>query len=119
MRLTAHVASSTIGHGLSRSAVKLLVVDDHTVFVETVAASTVADALAVLAGRFDAALVDHDLPDGKGTEVVRALRRAGFLGTIVAISALADGNAALVSAGADRVCAKGAFARIRAVLAGA
>ncbi len=109
---------------------KLLVVDDHTVFVETVVAqfladcevvvaSTVAEALDALPGRFDAALVDHDLPDGKGTAVVRALRRAGFPGTIVAISALADGNAALVSAGADRVCAKGAFARIRAVLAGA
>lgn len=106
---------------------KLLVVDDHTVFVETVVAEfladcavtvapTVADALAALPGRFDAALVDHDLPDGKGTDVVRALRGGGFEGTIVAISALAAGNEALVSAGADRVCAKGAFARIRAVL---
>jgi hypothetical protein len=39
-----------------------------------------------LSHTFDAVLVDYDLPDGKGTDVVRALCAMGFRGNIVAVS---------------------------------
>src|SRR5688500_7115028 len=61
---------------------------------------------------YDAVLVDYDLDDGKGDAAVRWLRGAGYAGTIVAISAHAEGNEALLAAGADRVCRKSDFARI-------
>lgn len=55
---------------------------------------------------FDAVLVDYDLPDGKGTEVVRQLRANRFKGRIVAVSAKDEGNAELRSAGAHAICKK-------------
>ena len=66
--------------------------------------------------RFDALLVDHDLDDGKGDRAVARAREMGYEGTIVAVSARDDGNQALVAAGADAVCGKMEFKRIRSVL---
>lgn len=61
---------------------------------------------------FDAILVDYDLGDGKGDRVVRWARGRGYTGKIIAISARAEGNEALVAAGADAICNKLDFASI-------
>ena len=109
---------------------RILFVENHAVFARTVVAEflaglqvTIAPSLAearrqFMVGPFDVVLVDFDLDDGKGDELVRELRAAGFAGKIVAISAHAQGNARLLAAGADAVCPKGQFREIRRVLAG-
>jgi CheY-like chemotaxis protein len=101
--------------------VRILYVENHDRFAETVTeqflgghevvrCATIVDALTRLASEtFDAALVDHDLDDGAGTIVVRALRRRAFGGPIVAVSAEDDRNEALVAAGATAVCRKADF----------
>ncbi len=90
-------------------------------FVVSLAVLIVAGSLSQARGHlgesFDAALVDYDLPDGKGDVIVRALRRADPDVPIVAISSHAEGNAALRAAGADETCAKADFEHIGDVLA--
>jgi hypothetical protein len=61
-------------------------------------------------------LVDYDLPDGKGTEVLAHLQAQRFRGRIVAVYSHEDGNQALVASGAHATCAKRDFLRIREVL---
>ena len=100
---------------------RLLLVENHRVFAETVRqqflsahdtaiVATIAAARRTLAGgAVDVVLVDYDLDDGKGDELVRSLRASSFTGRIIGISAHQAGNDALVAAGADAVCAKGQF----------
>jgi len=108
---------------------RILYVEDQRVFAETVATQFLAEhhvayAACVAAARetisrevgYDAVLVDYDLPDGKGTEVVRALRAARFKGLIVAVSGKEDGNAELRAAGAHAICKKTELHRIATVL---
>jgi hypothetical protein len=74
---------------------RILFVEDHRVFAETVVAQFLSDheveiaesvataRNAVMTGpAFDVVLVDYDLPDGKGTEVVRQLRAMRFRGAL-------------------------------------
>jgi CheY-like chemotaxis protein len=108
--------------------VKLLFVENHSVFAETVVgqflrehhvtiASTVEEAMRLFdGGQFDAVLVDYDLDDAKGDVFVRHVRAAGSSIPIVAASAHADGNAALRAAGANVACPKAEFRRIAAIL---
>ena len=102
---------------------KILFVENHPLFAKTVieqflalhevvVVPTVAAAKAIDASTFDVALVDYDLPDGKGTDVVRALRASRFAGKIVAVSSKDEGNAELQRAGADAVCPKRDFRQI-------
>jgi hypothetical protein len=65
---------------------------------------------------FGVVLVDFDLDDGKGTELGRELVVEPRRPFVVAVSAHADGNAALVAAGADAACGKMEFARIADIL---
>jgi CheY-like chemotaxis protein len=109
---------------------KLLFVEDHAAFVKTVIplfmsehAVTVAPSIAAAreelsTGSFDALLVDYDLPDGKGDEVVREVRDTGSRVPIVAVSSHDAGNARLLDAGANVVCAKRAFSIMGATLGG-
>ena len=108
---------------------RILFVDNHAELTSVVTAAflaahevsivpTIAGARAALAANaFDVALVDYDLDDGKGDELVRSLRAAGSTLKLVAVSSHDAGNAALSRAGADAVCGKLAFARIEAVIA--
>jgi DNA-binding response OmpR family regulator len=108
--------------------VRILFVDNHPEFTavvvgaflvahEVVIVPTIAAARAAIGGSdFDVALVDYDLDDGKGVEFVRWVRAANSKLPLIAVSARAEGNDALVAAGTDRVCAKTDFARIGAVL---
>lgn len=93
------------------------VIDQFLANHEVVHVTTIAEANRVLSQAFDAVLVDYDLPDGKGTEVVRALRAVGFAGNIVAVSSREEGNEELRSAGAKAVCSKKDFRGIGAALA--
>jgi len=65
---------------------------------------------------FDVVLVDYDLDDGKGEDLVRRIRRAGLPIRIVAVSSRDDGNERLLQAGADTVCEKSRFRYIDEVL---
>ena len=107
---------------------KILFVENHSTFAETVTsrflsaytvvvAPTVLEALSLLGQEtFDVALVDYDLDDFKGDAFVRRLREMERTTPVVAVSAHDDGNAALVAAGANAICAKGELAHIGEVL---
>ncbi|MEM9189845.1 MAG: response regulator [Myxococcota bacterium] len=107
---------------------RILFVENHRVFAEIVAdrflydliveqVSTLADAKRSLRHcSFDCVLLDYDLDDGKGDEVLHWLRARGTSVRVIAISGRPEGNAALVRAGADEVCPKGDFSQLRAQL---
>jgi CheY-like chemotaxis protein len=107
---------------------RILFVDDHPEFTATVIAvflaaddvtvvATVSEAIDRLtAGRFDVVLVDYDLDDGKGDELVHWVRTSQPHQKLVGVSARDAGNERLSAAGVDAVCAKVAFSRIQAVL---
>ena len=85
----------------------------HTV---TVVPSLAATHAVLAVSRFDVLLVDFDLDDGKGTDLVRSLQDSPRRLPIVATSAHEEGNRALLAEGADAVCSKLAFAEIRHVI---
>ena len=108
---------------------RLLWVENHAVFAQiagrqflaahdlTVVPSLAAARAALVAGRFDAVLLDYDLDDGKGATLIEFVRQLPERVAVVAASSHADGNAALLTAGADVACPKARFAEIGAVLA--
>jgi CheY-like chemotaxis protein len=78
---------------------------------------SLAEARAALTARsFAVVLVDFDLDDGKGDELVRELQSSPRRPWLVAASAHEAGNRALLTAGADAVCRKLEFARIGGLL---
>jgi DNA-binding response OmpR family regulator len=82
----------------------------------TVVPSLAAARAALTTTRFDVVLVDFDLDDGKGAELVRELVAVAGRPLIVAASSHADGNAALLQAGADAACGKLELARLPGLL---
>jgi CheY-like chemotaxis protein len=109
-------------------SMRILFVENHEVFAATVIeeflagddvtlVSSVAAAEAeVSAGRYDVALVDYDLDDAKGDEFVRRLRAGGSTMPVIAASSHAEGNDALMRAGADAICGKTDFSGISRVV---
>jgi CheY-like chemotaxis protein len=107
---------------------KILYVENHDVFAAQVSqqflfghsiqivASLVAAKAALAAAPYDLLIVDYDLDDGKGDELVRASLslRPGL--KIIAASSHDAGNAALLKAGAYAVCGKLEFNRIQQVI---
>ncbi len=99
----------------------ILLVENHAVFAQTVTrlflidhqvrtVATIVEALAaVTTETFQVALIDFDLDDGQGDELVRQLRARGFPGRLVGISARQEGNEAPVAAGANACCPKSQF----------
>jgi DNA-binding NarL/FixJ family response regulator len=108
--------------------VRLLWVENHAVFARiagrqflaahelTIVPSVAAAKVALVSQPFDAILVDFDLDDGKGTEVVELVRQLPNRLAVVAVSAHEDGNAALLAAGADAACLKTRFSEIEVIL---
>lgn len=84
----------------------------------TVVPSLAAAREALAGAGFDVVLVDYDLDDGQGVDLIRELRRAPRCPRLVAVSARDDGNRALIEAGADAACDKRRFGRIVEILAG-
>ena len=107
---------------------KILFVENHAIFAKQVidcflsahkvtVIPTLAAARADLSvNQYDAILVDYDLDDGKGEELVRELRKRNSKLRIVGVSAHERGNAALLEAGADAICSKMNFDRIQEML---
>jgi CheY-like chemotaxis protein len=108
---------------------RLLWVENHAVFVQVAGqqflgahqvtvVATLAEARKLLSEQaFDAILLDHDLDDGKGPELLPFIAALPCRPVVVAASALQAGNEALLRAGADDVCAKPRFSEIETVLA--
>ena len=107
----------------------ILYVENHAVFAEnvrrqflsqhavTVVPSLSAARQAMKEGCFDLLLVDYDLDDGKGDELVRSLQRvAGERPIVIGVSSHNAGNTALLKAGAAAVCSKMNFDQIQAVI---
>ena len=106
----------------------ILYVENHDVFRRVVTTQFLADlevrtaasiegAKALLANEaFDCVLVDYDLDDGKGAELVRWCRASGVDVPIIGVSSHEDGNAALLDAGADDICPKARFRELRAMI---
>jgi CheY-like chemotaxis protein len=107
---------------------KILCVKNHAVFAANVVRQflsqhsvTVAPGLsaarqALKEGDFDLLLVDYDLDDGKGDELVQALHASGRAIRVIGVSSHDEGNAALLRAGAAAVCSKMHLDRIQSVI---
>lgn len=108
---------------------RLLLVENHLVFARTVieeflteyevdVVTTVARAHAAIeeGAVYDCVLVDYDLDDGKGDELIGVVRVISPEMPIVGVSARAGGNARLLAAGANMVCAKSDFTRVPRML---
>lgn len=107
---------------------KILFVENHAIFAAQVChqflsehavqvVSSLAAARGALASnKYDLLLVDYDLDDGKGDELVRECRASYPKIRVIAVSAHETGNVMLVQAGASAVCSKMEFHQIRAVI---
>lgn len=107
---------------------QILFVDNHPELTTTVTRSflanddvvvepTIAEAKAKVAeSSFDVILVDYELDDGKGDELVRWLLASRANSKIVGVSARDVGNEALLAAGAHAICPKLRFSQIQTVL---
>jgi DNA-binding response OmpR family regulator len=107
---------------------KILFVENHSVFAEQVTKSflsahqvtlvpSLSAARACLANaKYDLLLIDYDLDDGKGAELVKELRLGGLTTRIIGVSAREEGNEALSQAGADAICSKMSFDQIQALI---
>jgi DNA-binding response OmpR family regulator len=107
---------------------KILFIENHSIFAQqaiihflsahqvTIVPSLSMARSSLAANQFDLLLVDYDLDDGKGEELVRELREAGNKIRIVEVSAREEGNAALLHAGVDAICSKMEFNRIQELI---
>ena len=107
---------------------KILFVENHARFSEVVVKHflskhqvtilpTIAQAKEVIVpAAFDLILLDYDLDDGKGTELMPYLLPLTPRPLIIAVSAHDTGNSALLNAGADDVCRKTDFAHIETII---
>ena len=103
---------------------KILFVENHSTFAGIVTAQflqghqvtvipNMADARKSLSGgEFDVVLVDYDLDDGEGDQLVADIRNKGIPVKVVAVSSHEHGNSALMAAGADAACSKMEFKHI-------
>ena len=71
---------------------------------------------SLAANQYDILLVDYDLDDGKGEELVRELRKAENEIRIIGVSAREEGNVALLQAGVNAICSKMEFNRIQELI---
>ena len=106
---------------------RILFVENHNAFARTVTEAflgehqveivpDIASAKRKFAsGDFQCVLVDYDLDDGKGSEVVSWIKSSSESTPVVATSSHELGNAELVSAGADAICPKHQFHKISEV----
>lgn len=106
----------------------ILYVENHSVFATQVCQhflsghavqvvpSLAAARQALATEKYELLLVDYDLDDGKGDELVRACRVSHPTLQIIAASAHEAGNAALLRAGASAICGKMEFDSIQSVI---
>src|SRR6516165_12813675 len=99
-------------HAIFAAQVCQQFLSDHTVRVSP---NLVSAREALASEKYDVLLIDYDLDDGKGDELVNACRVSHPELRIIAVSAHEAGNAALLSAGAHAVCSKMDFDKIQTV----
>ncbi len=85
--------------------------------IVTVAPSVVAARQCLSETDFDLVMLDYDLDDGKGIELVHEIISRPSRPPLIATSSHLSGNQALLDAGADAVCSKMDFADIEQVIA--
>ena len=107
---------------------KILFVENHSVFAQqakihflsehqvTIVPSLTTARSALANDQFDLVLVDYDLDDGKGEELVREIRETGNQIRLIGVSAREEGNAALLRAGVDAICGKMEFDLIKTLI---
>lgn len=83
----------------------------------TVVPSLMSARQALAAEIFDLVLLDYDLDDGKGAELVAEVKALPHRPGLIATSSHAFGNQSLRKAGADAVCGKTEFTNIGQVIA--
>ena len=84
---------------------------------EIVRTPSVSGARALLAEeQFKLLIVDYDLDDGKGSEIVRAVASEAVRPRIIAASSRDEGNEHMMQCGADAVCCKIDFDEIGSVI---
>lgn len=107
---------------------RILFVENHEVFSNLVARKFLAahevlivktlrearDAMA--AAEYDLLLLDYDLDDGKGEELLAEMGHDGRRPMIIGVSAYEHLNAALLRAGADAACGKLEFSQIDSLI---
>ncbi len=106
----------------------ILYVENHPVFAETVTrqflskhsvtvVASLSSARQALANAvFDLLLVDYDLDDGKGDQLLKELKAAENPAIVIGVSSHDEGNAALLEAGAVSICNRINFDRIQTVI---
>lgn len=107
---------------------KILFVENHPVFARLTAKRLLSSHLVRIVPsvslalksleteHFDVILIDYDLDDGKGTDLILKLPDMVNRPKIIAVSSHAEGNAALIEAGANAVCCKQDFQKIESVI---
>lgn len=107
---------------------KILYVENHPVFAQQVCqqflsmhsvqvvSNLVAARATLAAAAYDLLIVDYDLDDGKGDELVQTCRVLHPKMKIIAASSHEVGNTALLKAGACAVCGKMEFDKIQRVI---
>ncbi len=99
--------------GFSQVAVKNFL----TAHKVTVVPSLAAARICLSETHYHLVLLDYDLDDGKGVELVQEVANSPSRPALIAISSHLAGNQALLDAGADAVCSKMNFANIEQVIA--
>jgi CheY-like chemotaxis protein len=107
---------------------KILYVEDHALFAATttrqflaqhsvtIVPSLSAAREALARSGFDLLLVDYDLDDGKGDQLVKEVQDLHDPPIVIGVSSHDDGNAALLKAGAVSTCNKVHFDRIQIII---
>ena len=107
---------------------KILYVENHARFSSLVCKKILASHEVVVAPSlekakkeitnttFDLVLLDYDLDDGKGSELVLLLKESENPPKIIAVSSHEKGNIALMEAGANAVCSKSNITSIQSII---
>ena len=107
---------------------RILFIENHSVFAQQAQIHFLSEHQVIvvpslsmarsklIANQFDLLLIDYDLDDGKGEELVRELREARNNVRIIGVSAREEGNLALLQAGVDAICSKMEFNRIQELM---
>lgn len=106
---------------------KILYVENHLVFArqavsrflsahEVTIVPSLSKAIRHLAERFDLVMVDYDLDDGKGAELIVQIQKHFPTLHTIGVSSHEEGNQAMMQAGASAFCSKMDFDHIEAII---
>jgi len=100
---------------------RILYVENHSVFAQVTVKNFLSEHSVIVVPSisaakenfghsvFDIVLVDYDLDDAKGDELVRWIRQNIPDMLVIAVSAKKEGNLLLIEAGANEICNKMEF----------